>query len=110
MRAMIASLGPREFTRKRGNTGVHVSCLLETHASIRAIRIPEESRPPALRIGNRTVALTNLDKPFWRKLGLTKRDSATILCISCPVLLPHLRDRAMVMKRYPDGADGECFL
>ena len=60
-------------------------------------------------IDGRAVRLTNLDKPFWPDLGLTKRDLLQYYADVAPVLLPHLVDRAMVMKRYPDGAAGEPF-
>ena len=60
-------------------------------------------------IGEREVKLTNLDKPFWPALGIAKRDLLQYYADVAPVLLPHLADRAMVMKRYPDGADGEPF-
>ena len=60
-------------------------------------------------IGAREVKLTNLDKPFWPALGIAKRDLLQYYADVSPVLLPHLADRAMVMKRYPDGADGEPF-
>jgi len=63
----------------------------------------------AIALGDREVKLTNLDKPFWPTLGLTKRDLLQYYADVAPVLLPHLVDRAMVMKRYPDGADGEPF-
>ncbi len=63
----------------------------------------------AVAIGDREVRLTNLDKPFWPELGLTKRDLLQYYADVAPVLLPHLADRAMVMKRYPDGAAGEPF-
>ena len=72
------------------------------------IRIPDE--PDAtLRIGRRAVQLTNLDKVFWPGLGLTKRDLLQYYADVSPVLLPHLRDRAMVMKRYPNGIRGKWF-
>jgi bifunctional non-homologous end joining protein LigD len=63
----------------------------------------------AVAIGDREVRLTNLDKPFWPELGLAKRDLLQYYADVAPVLLPHLADRAMVMKRYPDGAAGEPF-
>jgi bifunctional non-homologous end joining protein LigD len=63
----------------------------------------------AVVIGDRQVKLTNLDKPFWPEIGLTKRDLLQYYADVAPVLLPHLVDRAMVMKRYPDGAAGEPF-
>jgi bifunctional non-homologous end joining protein LigD len=59
--------------------------------------------------GGRAVKLTNLDKPFWPELGITKRELLQYYADVAPVLLPHLEHRAMVMKRYPDGAAGEPF-
>jgi bifunctional non-homologous end joining protein LigD len=61
------------------------------------------------RVGGRSVTLTNLRKPFWSEEGLTKRDLLQYYADIAPVLLPHLRDRAMVMKRYPNGAGGPFF-
>jgi bifunctional non-homologous end joining protein LigD len=59
--------------------------------------------------GGRSVPLTNLDKPFWPELDLRKRDLLEYYARVSRWLLPHLRDRAMVMKRYPDGAGGAFF-
>jgi bifunctional non-homologous end joining protein LigD len=55
------------------------------------------------------VKLTNLGKLFWTDLGITKRDLLQYYADVSSVLLPHLHDRAMVMKRYPNGARGKCF-
>jgi len=55
------------------------------------------------------VRLTNLGKMFWAENGITKRDLLQYYADVSPELLPHLRDRAMVMKRYPNGASGKCF-
>ena len=49
----------------------------------------------------REVRLTNLRKVFWPELGLTKGDLLQYYADVADVLLPHMRDRAMVMKRYP---------
>jgi bifunctional non-homologous end joining protein LigD len=62
-----------------------------------------------LTAGGREVRLTNLRKLFWPLLGLTKGDLLQYYADVAGVLLPHLRDRAMVMKRYPHGADGAFF-
>ncbi len=62
-----------------------------------------------LRVGRRVVRLTHLRKPFWPSRGITKGDLLRYYVAISPVLLPHLRNRAMVMKRYPNGAAGECF-
>jgi len=62
-----------------------------------------------LRVGARDVRLSNLRKVFWSGLGITKGELLQYYADVSPVLLPHLRDRAMVMKRYPHGAAGEFF-
>src|SRR5207244_4514999 len=62
-----------------------------------------------LIIDKREVRLTNLSKIFWPELGLTKRDLLQYYADVSGVLLPHLHDRAMVMKRYPHGAGGDFF-
>jgi len=71
--------------------------------------IPRDEDTVEFRAGGRTVTLANLRKPFWPRLGLTKRALLQCYLNVAAVLLPHLRDRAMVMKRYPDGAGGKFF-
>lgn len=71
--------------------------------------IPADTNEVVLRFGAREVRLTNLRKPFWKTLGITKRDLLQYYADISPWLLPHLVDRAMVMKRYPNGAEGEFF-
>ena len=73
------------------------------------LRIPRETANVVLRIAGREVRLTNLDKPFWPDLGITKGDLIQYYADVADVLLPHIRDRAMVMKRYPHGAAGAFF-
>jgi bifunctional non-homologous end joining protein LigD len=72
------------------------------------IVIPDE-KEIVLKFGAKEVRLTNLGKPFWKKLGVTKRDLLQYYANVSPWLLPHLADRAMVMKRYPNGAEGDFF-
>jgi bifunctional non-homologous end joining protein LigD len=55
------------------------------------------------------VRLTNLPKPFWPDLGITKGDLIQYYADVAALLLPHISDRAMVMKRYPNGAYSEPF-
>ncbi|MDY7231729.1 non-homologous end-joining DNA ligase [Hyalangium rubrum] len=62
-----------------------------------------------LRLGDQELKLTHLDKPFWPELGITKGDLLRYYAQVAPVLLPHLQGRAMVMKRYPNGAFGPFF-
>lgn len=73
------------------------------------VRIPTGRSEVELRAGRRTVGLTNLDKVFFPEAGITKRGLLQYYADIAPVLLPHLRDRAMVMKRYPNGIHGKWF-
>jgi bifunctional non-homologous end joining protein LigD len=75
----------------------------------RALRIPRDVDNAVVRIDARDVRLTNLRKIFWSELGITKGDLLQYYLDVSAVLLPHVRDRAMVMKRYPHGAAGEFF-
>ena len=74
-----------------------------------ALVIPDVSGDAELSISGRKVKLTNLAKPFWAEEGISKRNLLQYYADVAPALLPHLRDRAMVMKRYPNGARGKCF-
>jgi len=78
-----------------------------TRASRRVI--PTDVDTVEMRAGPRAVHLTNLRKPFWPELGITKGDLLQYYVDVSAALLPHLRDRAMVMKRYPNGAAGDFF-
>ena len=59
--------------------------------------------------GGKTVHLTNLQKVFWPDLKIKKADLLQYYSDVAPLLLPHLADRAMVMKRYPNGVAGDFF-
>jgi bifunctional non-homologous end joining protein LigD len=73
------------------------------------VDIPRDADDLTITTEGKAVHLTNLRKPFWRALGVTKGDLLRYYAAVAPVLLPHVADRAMVMKRYPNGADGDCF-
>src|SRR6185369_4990868 len=62
-----------------------------------------------LETDGREVQLTNLHKPFWPELGITKGDLLRYYAEIAPFLIPHLANRAMVLKRYPNGAGGKFF-
>lgn len=73
------------------------------------MKIPTSGVSCEVRAAGRTVKLSNLAKPFWPRLGLTKAHLLQYYADIAPALLPHLHDRAMVMKRYPHGAEGAFF-
>jgi bifunctional non-homologous end joining protein LigD len=71
--------------------------------------IPATEDNIVLTVGTREVQLTNLNKVFWAQPRRTKGDLLRYYASVADALLPHVRDRAMVMKRYPHGAAGEFF-
>jgi bifunctional non-homologous end joining protein LigD len=73
------------------------------------VAIPRDEDNVVLTIEQKEVRLTNLRKMFWPELQLTKGDLIQYYADVAAVLLPHIRNRAMVMKRYPHGAAGEFF-
>lgn len=80
-----------------------------THKRPISFKLPKDKISLEINVSGRLVKLTNLNKAFWSKLGITKRDLLQYYIDIAPALLPHLRDRAMVMKRYPNGAAGDFF-
>ena len=69
--------------------------------------VPEAGGFRATRL-RRPLRITNPDKQFFPD-GYTKGDLIHYYASIASVLLPHLADRAIVMSRYPDGAEGEFF-
>ena len=73
------------------------------------VTIPRDQDNAILAVDGKEVRLTNLRKIFWPALRLTKGDLLQYYADVAAVLLPHVRNRAMVMKRYPHGAAGDFF-
>ncbi len=60
-------------------------------------------------VDGRQLILSNLDKVLYPAVGFTKAEVIDYYSRIAPVLLPHLKDRALTRKRYPDGVDGQVF-
>jgi bifunctional non-homologous end joining protein LigD len=60
-------------------------------------------------IGGLRLKLTNLDKVLYPKAGFTKAQVIDYYRRIAPAVLPHLRDRPLTLKRYPNGVEGEYF-
>jgi bifunctional non-homologous end joining protein LigD len=63
----------------------------------------------AVLIDGRELRLTNWGKVLYPRAGFTKGQLIAYYAQIAPVALPHLRDRALTLKRYPDGVEGEFF-
>ncbi len=84
----------------------------DCHREMPGARPTESPRPrsagPAPEIP-RERRVTNPDKVFWPEQGYTKADLVAYYKTVAPYLLPYLRDRPLVLTRYPDGIAGKSF-
>jgi bifunctional non-homologous end joining protein LigD len=62
-----------------------------------------------IEIQEKTLKLTNLDKVLYPATGFTKRQVIDYYARIAPLLVPHLKGRALTLKRYPNGVDSEFF-
>ena len=62
-----------------------------------------------LDVQGRQVPVSNLEKVFYPETGFTKGQVIDYYIRVSPVLLPHLKDRPLTLKRYPDGVQGGFF-
>ena len=63
-----------------------------------------------MEVEGRTLQLTNLDKVLYPDAGFTKGEVIDYYSRIAPVLLPHLADRPLTVKRYPNGVDEQVLL
>ncbi len=62
-----------------------------------------------VEIQGRRLKISNLDKVLYPETGFTKARLIDYYVRIAPALLPHLHDRPLTMKRYPEGVSGEFF-
>jgi bifunctional non-homologous end joining protein LigD len=67
------------------------------------------SKKAELEVEGRILTVSNLDKVLYPEAGFTKADIIDYYIKIAPALLPHLKDRPITLKRYPDGVDGFFF-
>jgi bifunctional non-homologous end joining protein LigD len=67
------------------------------------------SNKAELIVEGKKLSVSNLDKVLYPKVGFTKGQVVDYYIRIAPVLLPHLQDRPLTMKRYPNGVEGEFF-
>ena len=80
-------------------------------AAVAQLRALEDARKDGtLELpGGLRLPITNLAKPFWPKLKLTKGDLLRYYAEVASFILPAVADRPLVMKRFPNGIDGTAF-
>jgi bifunctional non-homologous end joining protein LigD len=71
--------------------------------------LPADAKEAALEIDGHSLKFTNLGKVFYPDEGYTKRDVLNYYDAVAGLILPHLKDRPLSLKRYPDGIGKEFF-
>ncbi|MBW3610476.1 MAG: non-homologous end-joining DNA ligase [Actinobacteria bacterium] len=66
-------------------------------------------REAVIEVEGRSLKLSNLDKVLYPATGFTKAEVLDYYARVAPVLLDHLGDRALTLRRFPDGVDGGSF-
>jgi bifunctional non-homologous end joining protein LigD len=84
-------------------------CVWQEDAHDAAVAVSEPARAADEPPQRPPVAFTNLDKVFWPADGYTKGDLIAYYEAVSGWLLPYLKDRPVVLTRYPDGIDGKSF-
>jgi bifunctional non-homologous end joining protein LigD len=67
------------------------------------------TRSTRVEVGDRELSISNLDKVLFPESGFTKGELIDYYVHIAPVMLPHLQDRPLTMKRYPDGVTKKFF-
>lgn len=65
--------------------------------------------PKVIKIAGRSLSLANLDKNLYPSYGFTKAQILDYYRRMAPFILPHLQDRALTLKRYPEGVEKDYF-
>lgn len=74
---------------------------------VRVLDIPQDIETYEVRCGQKRLMLTSLKKVFWPQLNKTKRDLLFYYSAVSDVFLPHVKDRGLLLKKYPDGIEGK---
>jgi bifunctional non-homologous end joining protein LigD len=71
--------------------------------------LPADRKQVTTTIDGHSLKFTNLDKLYYPEDGYTKRDLLNYYDSAAALLLPHLKDRPLSLKRYPNGIHAEYF-
>ena len=71
--------------------------------------LPLDKKEVTAEIGGHQMKFTNLDKIYYPEDGYTKRDLLNYYDAVAELILPHLKDRPLSLKRYPNGIHEEFF-
>jgi len=86
-----------------------VGKVLKTKAEIEAELFKGRAETVAIELDGKRLRWSNLNKVYFPESGYTKRNLLAYYYRMADFILPFLRDRALVLRRYPDGIKGQAF-
>jgi bifunctional non-homologous end joining protein LigD len=86
-----------------------VGRVLKTKAQIEAELFKGHSETVTIELDGKRLRLSNLSKVYFPESGYTKRNLLAYYHRIADFVLPFLRDRPLVLRRYPDGIKGQAF-
>jgi bifunctional non-homologous end joining protein LigD len=81
----------------------------QSHADASEPLLPGKQNEVALNVDDQALKFTNLNKVFYPAEGITKRDILNYYDAVAGLILPHLKDRPLSLKRYPNGITQQFF-
>jgi bifunctional non-homologous end joining protein LigD len=101
---MRTEVPPEEVVRETGLLGE------ETHQELKhKALLPADKAEIALEVDGHHLKFTNLNKVFYPVENYTKRDVINFYAAVADLLVPHLQDRPLSLKRYPNGINQDFF-
>ncbi len=97
---------------REGYKAGHISVILHgkrLHGEFILQRIDDEKSWLLIKKEEREAEGSNVDKVFWPKEGYTKGDLLAYYAHMAPYILPYLKNRPMILHRFPDGIEGASF-
>jgi bifunctional non-homologous end joining protein LigD len=109
-----------KFANWTGDRKLRAPVYLGLRDDKRSVEVSREEVPPAgfltperkevtTTIDGHSLKFTNLDKIYYPEDGYTKRDLLNYYDAVAELLLPHLKDRPLSLKRYPNGIHADYF-
>src|SRR5208283_2886691 len=83
--------------------------VLDTKAQIEAELFKSHAETVTIELDGKRVRLSHLNKVYFPESGYTKRELLAYYYRMADFILPFLRDRPLVLRRYPDGIKGQAF-
>jgi bifunctional non-homologous end joining protein LigD len=104
------TIAPRKTpTPRASGAAASVDVRGATNADAQESKNADVQGPKHVDVQGRVLRLTNLDKVLYPQTGFTKGDLIGYYAAVAPMLLEHLRDHPLTLKRYPDGVEGGHF-